>query len=171
MPLNSASRPASSKKYKSKQSKTPRNMPSPRLMPSPKEITKMLSKSFNASPLHTLPMKLLTFNASPLSPTKKRHSRAAKKMQALFRGYKARKMTKKVKSAAKKMQALFRGRSARNRTGRMRTARREQKQKSEKKKEGLLSRMMKNLDLRALPDISAPRTLRTDRQLTSRLKY
>jgi hypothetical protein len=68
-----------------------------------------LLKTFNASPFHTMPItRMLTFNASPLSPTKRRHSRAAKKLQGLFRGHMARNITKKMKSAAKKMQSFFR---------------------------------------------------------------
>ena len=139
-----------------------------RPLPASKQMTKYLSgtlQTFNASPIRTLPTKLLTFNASLLSPTKKRYSRAAKKMQALFRGHMARKMTKKINNAAKKVQSFFRGRSARNRTSRMRTAKRENK------KEGIISRMMKKLDLKSLPDVSAPRTLRPMRQPSYRKNY
>ena len=101
MPSKPASRPASSKR--SKQSK-PKQSKTPRQLPSPRELTKMFTNSYNASPLRTFPIKpikLLTFNASPLSPTKRRHSRAAKKMQDFFRGHMVRKMTKKIQNAAK----------------------------------------------------------------------
>lgn len=169
------SRPASSKKKKSKTPLSPKiteyisgrlNI-SEKLNSSPIVSSRLLT--FNASPI--VGPRLLTFQGSPISSTKKRHTRAAKKLQGLFRGYRARKMTKKISNAAKKMQALFRGRLARNRTGRMRNERREKKQKSEKKKEGMVSRMMKKLNITTLPDVSAPRTLRSYRPPTSRLMY
>lgn len=165
------SRPASSKKKKSKTPLSPKiteyisgrlNI-SEKLNSSPIVSSRLLT--FNASPI--VGPRLLTFQGSPISSTKKRHTRAAKKLQGLFRGYRARKMSKKNNSAAKKMQAFFRGRLARNRTSRMR----EQKQKSKKKKDGIVSRMMRSLNMAALPDVDAPRTLRTDRQQTSRFKY
>jgi hypothetical protein len=154
------SKPASSKR--SKKSKTPKMS---RPLSSPKQITKYLSGSlhtFNASHIPTAPMKLLTFNASPISSTKKRYNRAAKKLQGLFRGHMARKMTKKIKNAAKKMQAFIRGRSARNRTGRMRNERREKQQQAQQKRAKTLSREMARLDLTTMPS-QGPRTTRSSR--------
>lgn len=168
MPSKPASRPASAKK--SKQSK-PKESKTPRQLPSPREVTKMFTNSYNASQLRTFPIKLLTFNASPLSPTKRRHSRAAKKMQAFFRGHMVRKMTKKIQSAAKKMQALFRGRSARNRTSRLRTQISETKQKAQQKKQAKLSREMARLGLTSAPSTDGPRTTRSSRQPTYRKNY
>ena len=130
-------------------------------------------KTFKASLFRTLPMpipRMLTFNASPLSPTKRRHSRhsrAAKKLQGLFRGHMARNMTKKMNSAAKKMQSFFRGRSARNKTGRMRIARKEIQQEIQQKKQAKLSREMAKLGLTAAPSTDSPRTTRSSRQLPS----
>ena len=150
------SRPASKKSKTFKTSRQP-------------EITKYLSgslRTFNASPIGTLPMpipRMLTFNASPLSSTKRRHNRAAKKLQGLFRGHMARKMTKKISSAAKKLQAFIRGRSARRRTGRMRNERREKQQKKAK----TLSREMARLGLTTVPSTDGPRTTRSSRQLPS----
>jgi hypothetical protein len=162
------SRPASKRSTKSKKSKVPKLLPSP---VEPAEIRKMLTSTFNASPIGTLPRKLLTFNASPLSPTKRRHSRAAKKMQAFFRGHMVRKMTKKIQSAAKKMQSLFRGRSARNRTSRLRTQINETKQKAQQKRQAKLSREMARLGLTSAPSTDGPRTTRALRQPSYRKNY
>ena len=162
------SKPASSKR--SKKSKTPKMS---RPLSSPKQITKYLSgslRTFNASPIGTLPMpipRMLTFNASPLSSTKRRHNRAAKKLQGLFRGHMARKMTKKISSAAKKLQAFIRGRSARRRTGRMRNERREKQQQAQQKRAKTLSREMARLGLTTVPSTDGPRTTRSSRQLPS----
>jgi len=123
-------------------------------------------KTFNASLINTMPMaRILTYNASRLSPTKKRHSRAAKKMQAMFRIHRARNMTKKINSAAKKLQSLFRGRSARNRTSRMKTARKQQK--AEQQKQARILREIAKLCLTKAPPIDSPRITRSSRQLPS----
>jgi len=127
-------------------------------------------KTFKASLFRTLPMpipRMLTFNASPLSPTKRRHSRAAKKLQGLFRGHMVRKMTKKINSAAKRMQSFFRGRSARNRTGRMKNERREKQQQAQQKKAKTLSRELARLGLTTAPSTDGPRTTRSSRHLPS----
>jgi hypothetical protein len=78
-------------------------------------------------------------------PNKK--SKTAKNMQALFKG-----------SMSRKVQAFFRKRSPRNRSARMR------------KNTGMFSGMMKKFDLKRLPDLSNPRTLK-NMQKNFRLKY
>jgi len=88
----------------------------------------LLLTTFSAKPVFG---KLLsrTFNATPLSHTKKRKkNRAAKKMQALFRGYMSRKNQKKQKKIEKELiklkssmpvdNTLKRGQRSRRRTSR-----------------------------------------------------
>ena len=65
-----------------------------------------LLKTFSATPVFGKQLSR-TFNATPLSHTKKRKkSRAAKKMQALFRGYMSRKKQKKQKKLKKELTKL-----------------------------------------------------------------